>query len=166
MKEIRVQPMTVSHVGEILEIEKDLFPTPWTRRMFEEEITRGAPATYAVVATLSNDVVGYAIAWFILDEVHLVNIAVHTDWQKRGVGTFLLNHVIDGAKAAEAVIITLEVRRSNAIAQAFYHSFGFKEIGVRQGYYSDNREDAVLMAADLERIVERRKRDAGQPHTH
>lgn len=165
MTDIKIQPMTVSHLNEILEIEKTLFVTPWTRPMFEEELARGSPMTYTVVATELDRVIGYTIAWFLFDEVHLVNIAVHGEWQKRGIGSFLLNHLIDGASAAEVAVVTLEVRQSNNVAQAFYGSFGFEKIGVRRGYYSDNREDAVLMAVDLVDFIERRKRGKKKPHT-
>jgi len=163
MTDVRIQPMTVSHLNEILEIEKILFPTPWTRQMFEKELGRSNPVTYAVAGVQAGRVIGYTIAWFFLDEVHLVNIAVHEKWQKRGVGSFLLNHLIDGACAAGVTIITLEVRRSNTVAQAFYNGYGFETIAVRRGYYSDNREDAVLMAMDL---IERRKRGARKPRVN
>ncbi len=163
MIDVRIQPMTVSHLNEILEIEKTLFPTPWTRRMFEEELGRSSPVTYAVAGVWAGRVIGYTIAWFLLDEVHLVNIAVHEKWQRRGVGSFLLNHLIDGACTAGATVITLEVRRSNTVAQEFYGGYGFKKIAVRRGYYSDNREDAVLMAMDLVDLIERRKRGPRKP---
>lgn len=163
MTDVDIQPMHISHLTEILEIEETVFTTPWTRRMFEHEIARGGggegPRSYAVVAVEGDRVVGYVIAWFLVDEVHLVNIAVRKAYQERGVGSFLLSHLIEKACVAGKIIITLEVRESNTSAQAFYRGFMFRKIGVRRGYYTDNREDAALMALDLSPIVERRKHD-------
>jgi ribosomal-protein-alanine N-acetyltransferase len=132
--------------------------------MFEQEIRRRdvsrGPGSYAVVAIHENDVIAYSIAWFLLDEVHLVNIAVRPDHQVRGIGSVLLHHLIDSARRTDKTIITLEVRESNTAAQAFYRGFMFREIGVRRSYYTDNHENAVLMALDLENFIKRRRGDA------
>ena len=158
--------MEVGHLDEIISIEEAVFPTPWTRGMFEQEIARRhvveGPGSYAVVAIGDGEVIAYSIAWLLFDEVHLVNIAVRSDHQERGIGTLLLNHLIDEACRTGKLIITLEVRESNIAAQAFYRGFMFREIGVRRGYYSDNRENAVLMILDLNPIIERRRLDASR----
>lgn len=159
MTDIRIQPMDVTHLAEILDIEASVFGTPWTRGMFEEEIARDPDTTYAVVAMGMGRVIGYTVAWFLQDAVHLLNIAVHEEWQKHGVGSHLMNHLFHEAREAGMVLVTLEVRQSNAVAQTFYRSFGFVEVGVRRGYYTDNREDAVLMAADLDSLVRRSDSD-------
>lgn len=153
MEEIKIQPLARSHVSEILEIEKDHFATPWTRWMFEQEIVENpgpeGPGTYAKVATVDGRVAGYAIAWFIQDGIHLMNIAVGRDFQRRGIGARLLHDLIGNGSAVHKHVIVLEVRASNAGAQAFYRRFGFDVVGVRRRYYVDNQEDAILMARHL-----------------
>lgn len=166
MTRVDIIPMEMRHLDEILAIEDAVFSTPWTRGMFEQEIQRRdvlqGPGSYAVVAIHEGEVIAYSIAWLLLDEVHLVNIAVRSDHQEHGVGTLLLNHLIDEACRTGKIIITLEVRESNIAAQAFYRGLLFREIGVRRGYYSDNRENAVLMILDLNPIIERRRLGTGK----
>jgi len=161
--------MESAHIAEILEIEKLLFPTPWTRTMFEQEVlgrpSPDGPGSYAVVATVDSRVVGYTVAWFIADGVHLMNIAVHREFHRQSIGKRLMNHLIDTAKAAGKRVILLEVRASNAAAHAFYRRFGFRSVGIRPGYYSDNREDAILMAVNLRAQRKQRKREPGKRKT-
>ena len=156
MENIKLAPMNESHIAPILAIERSVFDSPWTDEMFRQE-GRGVFGSHAIVALVDDEVAGYQIAWFIEDEVHLVNIAVNEDYQGRGVGAFLIRELIERALERHMVIITLEVRASNASAQGFYRRFFFKAIGVRKGYYSDNREDALLMALDLTTLAYRRR---------
>jgi len=164
MNEIKLSPLATSHLAEILEIEKDHFTTPWTRWMFEQEIVSDpgpeGPGTYAMVATVGGRVAGYAIAWFIEDGIHLMNIAVHRDFQRRGVGRRLLGDLIAKGAAAKKHVIILEVRASNRGAQEFYRRFDFESVGVRRHYYIDNGEDAILMARHL--VPRSRRRRAAQ----
>jgi len=168
MTEVKIEPMNKSYIDQMLEIEKTLFPTPWTRGMFEQELTaepRGeGPGSYAVVVTLGDRVVGYAVAWFVEDGVHLMNIAVHKEFQRKGVGRVLLKDLIDCAIAAKKLVIILEVRVSNRAAHEFYAESMFASFGIRRGYYADNHEDAILMALDLTQLTERRKREAKKPN--
>lgn len=154
MKNLKLAQMNESHIPGVLAIERRVFDTPWTQEMFVQEI-RGVFGSYTTVALVDDRVIGYQIAWLIEDEVHLVNIAVDPSSQNHGVGTLLLNHLIEHARNQHKAFITLEVRASNAAAQAFYHRFMFHTIGVRRGYYSDNREDALLMVLDLSRLPDR-----------
>ncbi len=162
----KLETMRPAHISDILEIEKMLFPTPWTNGMFEQELTAGpspdGPGSYAMVAVEAGRVVGYTVAWFVDEGVHLMNIAVRKDCQRRGLGRKLIRHLVRTARSAGKVVIILEVRTSNSGAQAFYESFGFAKFGVRRGYYADNREDAILMALDLTRASARRKSGHGQ----
>jgi len=157
----KLEAMGAAHIPEILEIEKALFPTPWTQGMFEQELLAGSssegPGSYTVVAVEAGRVLGYTVAWFVDEGVHLMNIAVRKDCQRRGVGRRLIRHLIRAARSAGKVVIILEVRTSNTGAQAFYESFGFAKFGVRRGYYADSREDAILMALDLAAAGARRK---------
>jgi ribosomal-protein-alanine N-acetyltransferase len=153
MTDITIEPMAESHLPEILEIEKAVFPAPWPRSMFEGELKRSDATrglrSFSIVALRGGEVIGYAIGWFVQDEVHLVNIAVKKKHQTHGVGSLLLRRVIEEACTARKRFITLEVRASNVGAQEFYSRFMFRVVGIRQGYYSDNREDAVLMTLEL-----------------
>jgi ribosomal-protein-alanine N-acetyltransferase len=157
----KLETMRPAHIPDILEIETALFPTPWTHGMFEQELIAGpnpeGPGSYAWVAVEAGRVLGYTVAWFVDEGVHLMNIAVRKDCQRRGVGRRLIRHLVRQARSAGKIVIILEVRMSNAGAQAFYESFGFAKFGVRRGYYVDNREDALLMALDLSRASARRK---------
>jgi ribosomal-protein-alanine N-acetyltransferase len=93
-------------------------------------------------------VVGYGGLWLMADEAHVTTIAVHPKYRGEGVGELLLLHMIDTAKGIPARWLTLEVRKSNEVAQALYRKYTFKEMGVRRRYYSDNGEDAVVMWTD------------------
>lgn len=147
-EDVILQPMDEVHLDQIVTIERRLFTVPWTETMFRQEI-RGVFGSRAVVAVHSVRVLGYRIAWFLESEVHLVNIAVDRPFQGLGIGTVLLTDLISEAIRERAELITLEVRAANARAQAFYGRHGFRQVGIRKGYYSDNREDAVLMTLDL-----------------
>ena len=163
MIELKLIPMNPAHIPPVLAIERTVFTTPWTKEMFRQEV-RGVFGSRAVVATVGDEVIGYRIAWFIDQEVHLVNIAVARRRQGEGIGTLLLKQLIEEAVEEGTELITLEVRESNARAQAFYRRFFFRAIGVRTGYYSDNREDALLMVLRLDDIVQRRGVAEGKSH--
>ncbi len=93
-------------------------------------------------------IVGYAGFWTMVDEAHLTTIAVRDAYRRRGLGELLLLSIIHWAMKLNAKIITLEVRVSNKAAQALYEKYGFKPVGLRRGYYSDNGEDALLMSTE------------------
>lgn len=101
-------------------------------------------------ATTSNNLVrGYTGQWLMVDESHLLTIALHHELRRRGLGEALLIAAIDQAVEAGARIMTLEVRVSNLAAQAMYEKFGFWRVGLRPKYYTDNDEDAVIMTSDI-----------------
>jgi ribosomal-protein-alanine N-acetyltransferase len=93
-------------------------------------------------------VVGFAGFWFMADEVHLVNIAVREECRHQGIGELLLISIIDQATELKARLVTLEVRISNTAALSLYDKYGFTRVGLRRAYYTDNREDAVLMSLE------------------
>lgn len=90
-------------------------------------------------------VVGFAGMWMLVDEAHIATIASHPDLRGRGIGEFILIDLLHAAQRRAAAMVTLEVRVSNTVAQALYHKYGFEQVGLRRGYYQDNREDALLM---------------------
>lgn len=109
------------------------------RRLFRPEVARMTPR---------QRILGFVGLWFMANEAHLANIAVREAYRQRGVGELLLISVIKLAIERDARFITLEVRSTNKAAQALYKKYGFVELGIRRSYYTDNREDAVLMTAD------------------
>lgn len=161
MIDIDIAPMTYDHLPQVLAVERGVFTTPWTEEMFRQEI-EGVFGSRAFVALHEGRVIGYQIAWVFDEEVHLVNIAVDTDFQHQRIGSRLLMQLIEESTEADKRVITLEVRASNGGAQAFYRLFGFRAVGVRKGYYTDNREDALIMWLDLSRMPARGSIGEGQ----
>jgi [ribosomal protein S18]-alanine N-acetyltransferase len=93
-------------------------------------------------------VAGFGGIWVLADEAHLTNLAVRGDYQRRGLGELMLMGIIEMATSLGATFVTLEVQKSNYVAQNLYRHYGFSEVGVRRGYYIDNHEDALLMTTD------------------
>ncbi|MEE8420093.1 MAG: ribosomal protein S18-alanine N-acetyltransferase [Dehalococcoidales bacterium] len=93
-------------------------------------------------------VLGFAGIWVLADEAHITNIAVRSLYQRKGIGELLLISIIDFSVALKASVVTLEVRVSNEAAQSLYRKYGFNEVGLRHGYYTDNRENAVIMTTE------------------
>jgi ribosomal-protein-alanine N-acetyltransferase len=137
-------PMTMEDITRVLEIERQSFHTPWPTDAYVHELRENRLASY-IVARAEEALVGYAGMWVILDEAHITTIAVDPRYRGQHIGERLLVGLIDEALDRGARWMTLEVRRSNATAQALYRKYGFREIGTRKGYYSDNREDAIVM---------------------
>ena len=103
----------------------------------------------SVLAEVDGRIVGYVLFWLLSEEVDIHNIAVHPDFRRHGVGRHLLEQVVAQARLQKCIRVTLDVRRSNTSAQSLYRSFGFAMRGLRKGYYSDNGEDALVMALNL-----------------
>ncbi len=142
--------MRENDIDEVYRIEEDLFPVPWPRRSFVFEVGN-ARTTYAIVATEENAIIGYAIGWFVEEELHIGNIAVRRDRQGTGVGKGMLDNIMREASTRQASYITLEVRASNVKAIGLYRRYGFKGIAIRRQYYTDNGEDALVMMAEIGR---------------
>lgn len=136
--------MRLEDIDTVLEIEQMSFPTPWPRDAYQHELRDNRLACYLVAREFNRNV-GYAGMWVILDEAHVTTIAVDPLHRRRRIGERLLVALIDEAMKRGARWMTLEVRKSNLGAQTLYRKYGFKDIGVRKGYYSDNREDAIVM---------------------
>ncbi|NLM52269.1 MAG: ribosomal protein S18-alanine N-acetyltransferase [Firmicutes bacterium] len=139
---LSIEPMKFCHVDAVSEIEKKVYPTPWTKFAFINEIIDNGFASY-YVALYNKEVVGYAGIWVVLEEAHITTLAVSPKWQGKGIGKALLQHLINEADSKGAVRMTLEVRVSNLKAQELYKKFGFVVCGRRPKYYRD--EDALIM---------------------
>ena len=138
-------------IVEIIAIEKDSFPTPWSENIFRNEIT--SPISRMLVGRWAKrqegGVCGYIVYWRIDDEFHLHNVAVRRDMRRKKIAFRLLEEAIRRSRLEGARWATLEVRRSNLPAQKMYEKFGFALKGIRPGYYGDAGEDALIMWADL-----------------
>jgi ribosomal-protein-alanine N-acetyltransferase len=137
-------------LAEILEIEKQSFPTPWSPGLFRSEMENSI--SRMMVGKKGAAVVGYVVFWRIADEVHLHNIAVRRESRRCDIASRLFSRVICDGRTEGARLLTLEVRRSNVAAQKLYEGFGLNVRGVRPGYYTDTGEDALIMSVDLEQI--------------
>jgi ribosomal-protein-alanine N-acetyltransferase len=126
------------------EIERASYPSPWSRSMFAAELRK--PSSVAIGAYLEDGVlVGYAFVSRYVDAWHVMNIAVAPDFRRRGIATTLLGRLFEVTAADPRRGYTLEVRVSNADAIRLYEKLGFEARGIRRGYYTDNREDALIM---------------------
>jgi ribosomal-protein-alanine N-acetyltransferase len=191
-----VRPMDLGDISEVMEIEKDSFPSMWPSTAFKREIQHNRLARYLVVVeqTLQegqaqdvepapadaalppsplrmgrwltelrrlfgaeedaeasprqDPVIGFVGVWLIVDEAHIVTVAVRDSYRRRGIGELLLIAAIEVALMNERDAVSLECRVSNDAAIALYHKYGFQRLGIRPRYYSDNREDAVIMTAE------------------
>ncbi|MBI6873188.1 ribosomal protein S18-alanine N-acetyltransferase [Clostridium aciditolerans] len=144
MNDIDILSLKLEHIDSVLVIDTLCFPTPWSRESFQKEIENNKFARY-IVAKKGEVVIGYAGMWLILDEGHITNIAVHPEYRGIGAGKLLLEALIEICKIESINSITLEVRKSNIVAQSLYKKYGFVEEGIRKEYYGDNREDAIIM---------------------
>jgi ribosomal-protein-alanine N-acetyltransferase len=139
-----VEPMRLADVGDVLEIERLSFSSPWPAYAFEQELSANRLAHY-LVARLDDRVVGFGGIWLMVDEAHITTFGVHPDHRRRGIGRRLLLRLAEVAIELGSARMTLEVRVSNTPAQILYRSFGFRAAGRRIAYYSDDGEDALVM---------------------
>ncbi len=149
--------MEAGDIEEILDIETQSFSSPWTKAMFRQELDLEWSKVFLVKKSVGRlkEIVGYICFWLIIDEVHILNLATHPDCRRNGIATSLINSCLKSSILAGAKDITLEVRKSNLPAISLYRQFGFEVKGIRARYYSDNREDAIIMWLDLNRYRKR-----------
>ena len=137
----RLEPHDLDTVEEI---ERASYPTPWSRSMFVAELRK--PSSLALGAcSPEGDLVGYAFISRYVDAWHVMNVAVATDFRRCGIATLLLERLFEETATDPQRGYTLEVRVSNSHAIRLYERLGFESRGVRRGYYTDNREDALIM---------------------
>jgi len=170
-----IRPMTEGDISQVAEIEGESFPTTWPRTAYKRELSNRLarylvlvdrahpsiappvkkPRRFSLGALFkprdeaeptSDYVVGYVGVWLMVDEAHIVAIAVRESYRRKGLGERLLIDAIDLALSNKQESVTLEVRRSNTGAQALYEKYRFLKVGERKRYYSDNHEDAIVMS--------------------
>jgi [ribosomal protein S18]-alanine N-acetyltransferase len=139
--------MALADLGAVHAIEHASFTTPWPDDAYRSEIETNRLATY-LVATIGDAVVGFAGIWLMVDEAHITTFAVDPGWRRRGIGERLLLTLLDASVERGAREATLEVRLSNVAARRLYEKYGFRPVGLRPRYYSDNGEDALIMTTE------------------
>ena len=154
---LSIEPMRLEDVPDVHRIESASFPTPWPDYAFKQEIQTNRLAHYLVVKS-GDETIGYGGMWLMVDEAHVTTFAVLPAWRRRGVGARLMLELMRVASDLNARVVTLEVRLSNREARALYGKFGFKPVGIRPRYYSDNNEDALIMTTQPIASEEMRQR--------
>ena len=162
-RRIAFVPMTEADLDAVVEVEKTAYTHPWSRKHFSDSLQSGYPAVLLLGEALPGEVVhpgrpdgrvllGYLVAMPGVDEVHLLNITVAPAHQRQGWARFMLDALALWSRGQRAQWLWLEVRQSNAPARRLYESHGFKQVGLRRGYYPAGqfqREDAVVMSLNL-----------------
>ena len=146
---LSLRPMQMHDLDNVMQIEPTIYSYPWTRGNFSDSLSNGYSGW---VMEQNAEMIGYSLLMMVMDEAHLLNLSVVKHYQKRGLGRYLLEHMLKIAKTHKAANMFLEVRTSNISAIALYQNMGFCEMAVRRGYYpadpkvfKTGREDAVLM---------------------
>ena len=146
---LRIRRLDLHDLNAIEQIEKRAYPTPWSRSMFASELAK--PTSICLGAFEGDELIGYVINSRYVDAWHVMNVAVDPDRQRRGAATALLERLFELTTDDERRGYTLEVRMSNVGAIKLYEQLGFEPRGIRRGYYTDNREDALIMWRDARR---------------
>lgn len=139
----RIRPMVEADLDDVIQIDRLAFPTPTKRSLFQFELSENEMACYYVLEEAT--IIGFSGFWRIGDEVHISTIATHPAWRGQGLGELLLLNMLDACYELPVTMVTLEVRRSNQVAQALYQKYQFVPVGERPRYYRDTNEDAIIM---------------------
>lgn len=140
-----------SDIDGLLTIENQSFLSPWPRQHFQTELNQ--PYSFTLLARLpdtpAEEIVGYIIYWFVLDELHILNIAIDPRYRRQGIARGLVHEVLRLARMREIKTAWLEVRPSNYKALSLYKSIGFQTVMTRKRYYSDTGEDALILTRPI-----------------
>ena len=145
MAEVFIRAIREEDVSQIHAIETLCFPMPWSEESILHDVKENVVARWLVMDDGEGRVLAYAGMWFVLDEAHVCNVAVHPDCRRMGYGKRIMEALMQLAVDNSMSMMTLEVRRSNLAAQNLYHACGFLDVGYRKRYYEDNKEDALIM---------------------
>lgn len=140
---MRIEKMTSGHLDDVYIIETECFSHPWSRQSLENELNN--ETSLFLVAKEENEVIGYIGMSIVIDEGYIFNVAVREKYRNKGVATALINELVTCGKKNSFSFITLEVRESNLPAISLYSKFGFVKAGERKDYYSNPKENAILM---------------------
>jgi [ribosomal protein S18]-alanine N-acetyltransferase len=145
---VEIRPLGLSDLTAIDSIEQRAYRTPWSRSMFASELAKSS--SVCLGAYDGERLIGYVVNSRYVDAWHIMNVAVDPDYQRRGIATRLLERLFELTRDDQRRGYTLEVRITNGEAISLYEKLGFTRQGVRRGYYTDNREDALIMWRDPE----------------
>lgn len=135
--------MTLGDLDKVLFIEQASYGAPWSRNMFIEEISN--PVGRSLVFELETRIIGYLCLWEIVDECHILNIVVHPEYRRQGVGSAIIEITEAACRAKGIARVLLDVGRRNRPARNLYKKMGFKVVGFRKNYYTELGDDALLM---------------------
>ncbi len=144
---ILIRRMNEDDIRPVVRIEQASFPLPWSETSFVKELYR--VRSIPKVAELDHVVVGYVCLDYVMDEGHILNLAVHPAHRKRGIATALVEDAVEELKLKQCKVVYLEVRESNDAARRLYAKFGFSVIGIRKKYYLAPIENAVIMMLEI-----------------
>ena len=144
---IRTRRTAAEDLERIVEIERESFPSPWGEAAYEEELA--ARGSVFLAAEAGEETIGFVAARVVMDEGHVIKIAVSGVWRRRGVARLLMDSLEREFMKRGVKVIWLEVRESNRPGRMFYRGLEFHEIAVRRKYYADTGEDAVVMMKEL-----------------
>ena len=142
-----VEPMGLDDLPAVHAIERASFSSPWPPHAYQTELETNRMAHY-LVARIGGQLVAYGGMWLMVDEAHITTFAVHPAWRRQQIGERLLLAFLDLAADRRAREATLEVRLSNLAARRLYEKYGFRPVGLRPRYYSDDGEDALIMTTE------------------
>jgi [ribosomal protein S18]-alanine N-acetyltransferase len=145
---VEFRKLKLRDLGAIEDIERASYPTPWSRSMFAGELAKPSSICLGAIDVESDRLVGYLIISRYVDAWHVMNLAVAHSYRRRGIATRLMERLFELTASDGRRGYTLEVRVSNDAAIRLYESLGFRARGIRRGYYTDNREDALIMWRD------------------
>jgi ribosomal-protein-alanine N-acetyltransferase len=154
---MEIRRLSLQDLDGIVAIENAVYPTPWSRSMFAGELAKPSSLSLGAFDAQEGGLVAYLIVSRYVDAWHIMNVAVHPESRRQGVASGLLDELFELTSGDPRRGYTLEVRVSNATAIALYERFGFEPSGIRRGYYTDNREDALIMWKDPIRQVAARE---------
>jgi [ribosomal protein S18]-alanine N-acetyltransferase len=148
MTRVELRRLEMRDLNAIERIERASYPTPWSRSMFASELAKPSSICLGAFDLETLELVGYLVISRYVDAWHVMNVAVASDHRRRGIATTMMERLFEVTAGRGRRGYTLEVRVSNVGAVALYERLGFKPRGVRRGYYTDNREDALIMWKD------------------
>lgn len=148
---LQIRRMALGDLPAVMILERLAFKHPWSPELFQRELMHDWSTILLAVPmpAASTGVFGFVIFWLVHDEIHVLNVATHPDHRRQGIGRRLMQEAIAQARTHGARLATLEVRRSNFGAITLYRELGFRPVGVRKNYYTDEGEDALVMSLDL-----------------